>query len=248
MLAYLDALGGRPRTRVLAIPNRGGRFSFAAVMNEAVRQVQGEYVLFLNDDTAVIEPDWLGEMMGHARMPGVGAVGARLHFADGTIQHAGVVHGYHDGLVGHAFRNAPPRDWGYLGFIRVAREYSGVTGACMLTPRRLFEAIGGFDERDFAVAYNDVDYCYRLVEAGYRCVYCAKARLFHFEGKSRGFADDPREIAAFRRKYGRWHDRYYNPNLSLENERFEPAASRPRTRERGPEPIAAPQKRMPPLR
>jgi glycosyltransferase involved in cell wall biosynthesis len=144
------------------------------------------------------------------------------------------VHGYHEGLVGHAFRNNPPYDWGYMGFVRTAREYSGVTAACMLTPRALFEELGGFDEVNFAVAYNDVDYSYRVVNAGRTCVYCSTAELFHFEGKSRGFRDDPQERVNFRRLYGGWQDRWYNPNLSLENERFDPAAIRPQTRRIAP--------------
>ncbi|TWA77106.1 GT2 family glycosyltransferase [Azospirillum brasilense] len=233
-IAYLDSLRSNPRVRVERIPSPGGRFSFANLNNEAVRRCTADYVLFLNNDTKVITPGWLGQMMGYARMPGVGAVGARLYFEDGTIQHAGIVHGYHEGLVGHAFRNNPPHDWGYMGFVRTAREYSGVTAACMLTPRALFEELGGFDEVNFAVAYNDVDYSYRVVRAGRTCVYCSTAELFHFEGKSRGFRDDPQERVNFRRLYGDWHDRWYNPNLSLENERFEPATVRPQTRRTGP--------------
>jgi GT2 family glycosyltransferase/SAM-dependent methyltransferase len=226
-LKYLTDVSARADVRVVRIGNPEGVFSYAALNNTAAAEVDTDFILFLNNDVEVRNPRWLSQMVGHARMPGVGAVGARLYFEDGTIQHAGIVHGYHDGLVGHAFRNKPPYDWGYMGFIRASREYSGVTAACMLTPREVFHKLGGFDGQNFAVAYNDVDYSYRLVEAGYRCVYCAEAELFHFEGKSRGFKDNPREIAAFRRKWGSWQDRWYNRNLSLENECFEPAAVRP---------------------
>ena len=186
-----------------------------------MRAVASEFVLFLNNDTEVVAGRWLSQMMGYARMPGVGAVGAKLRYRDGTVQHAGVVHGYHDGLAGHAFKNMPADDWGYLGYMRVAREYSGVTAACMLTPRALFLELGGLDETEFAVAYNDVDYCYRLGDRGYRSIVCPDAELIHDEGKSRGFDDNPDEVAAFRRRYGRRPEPYYNPNLSLDDERFE---------------------------
>ncbi|WP_324806687.1 glycosyltransferase [Sphingomonas sp. LY29] len=236
---YLETLSENPSCRVVAIPNDKAGFSFARVNNKAVEQCDSEFVLFLNNDTQVITPGWLSQMMGYAQMPDVGAVGARLYFEDGTLQHAGIVHGYHGGLVGHAFRGLPPHNWGYLGFVRSAREYSAVTAACMLTPRALFEEVGGFDEENFAVAYNDVDYCYRLVQHGKTCVYCPTAELWHYEGKSRGFNDNPMERANFRRLYGEWVDRWYNPNLSLENEEFEVRPIRPATISKDPIRIGA---------
>lgn len=226
---YLEAVDGTDNIRVVRIASPPDGFSFAHLNNEAVRQCASDYVLFLNNDTEVISPNWLSQMVGYARMEGVGAVGARLYFEDGTLQHAGIVHGYHEGLVGHAFRGLPPHDWGYLGFVRSSREYSGVTAACLLTPRTLFQELGGFDEENFAVAYNDVDYCYRVVKSGQTCVYCASAELWHYEGKTRGFHDNPVERLNFRRLYGDWHDRWYNPNLSLENERFEIESARPQS-------------------
>ncbi len=229
-LTYLEAIQKDPRIRVVRIGNPTGRFNFAALNNAAVRHSDAEFVLFLNDDTEVISPRWLSQMMGYARMARVGAVGARLYFEDGAIQHAGIVHGYYEGSVGHAFRYLPRHDWGYMGFVRAAREYSGVTAACMLTPRALFQEIGGFDEDNFALAYNDVDYCYRLVKMGRSCIYCPTAELYHFEGKSRGFVDDPQERVNFRRLYGDWYERWYNPNLSLDDERFRLMAVRAATR------------------
>lgn len=228
-LDYLAGLEGMPRIRVVKIANPDSGFSYAYVNNQAVRHTQADYVLFLNNDTSVISPQWLSQMMGYARIDAVGAVGARLYFEDGTIQHAGIVHGYHEGLVGHAFRNKPPYDWGTMGFIRTSREYSGVTAACLLTSRALFQSLGGFDEVNFAVAYNDVDYCYRVVSAGRSCIYCSTAELYHYEGKTRGFNDNPKERVNLRRLWGDWNDRWYNPNLSLENEDFEPSAARPAT-------------------
>jgi O-antigen biosynthesis protein len=216
-LAYLASL---PHT-VLRIANPPGtHFSFARLNNEAVRQVDAEYVLLLNNDTEVRNPAWLSEMAGYAQMEKVGAVGARLFFNDGTVQHAGIVHGFYDGMAGPAFRNAPESDWGYLWYAAVAREYSAVTAACLLTPRALYLEIGGLDEEHFAVAYNDVDYCYRLVDEGWRCVYCPTAELYHHEGKSRGLIDNPHETASFRKRHGNRIDRWYNPNLSLDDEHF----------------------------
>lgn len=241
-LAYLKDLRDHHDVRVAKISSVNGTFSYANLNNQAVlNHCDSDFVLLLNNDTKVISPKWLSQMVGYARMPDVGAVGARLYFEDGTIQHAGIVHGYHGGLVGHAFRNAQPHDWGYMGFIRASREYSGVTAACMLTPRAVFEALGGLDEVNFAVAYNDVDYCYRLVQSGRSCIYCSTAELFHFEGRTRGFVDNPQEQVSFRRLYGNWVDRWYNPNLSLENERFEPAVTRTESRRHRPAPSPAPQ-------
>lgn len=216
-LTYLE----RQPHQVIVIPNPDENFSFAYINNQAVEKLDSEYVLFLNNDTEVIEPRWLSQMMGYAQFPGVGTVGARLHYTDGRIQHAGIVHGYFNGLAGPAFKLNPEWHNGYLSYAAVSRNYSAVTAACLLTPRQLFLDHGGFNETDFAVAYNDVDYCYRLGEAGYRSVFCADARLFHHEGYSRGFSDDPREIAAFKWRYIDKVDPYYNPNLSLDNERFE---------------------------
>jgi len=216
-LDYLASL----QHRILKIHNPMGRFNFAYINNRAAGQVTSEYVLFLNNDTEVRDPKWLSCMMGYAGLPGVGAVGARLLYPDGRIQHAGIVHGYYDGMAGPALKLLPDWHHGYLSYGMVVRNYSAVTAACLLTSRRLFFEQEGFDERRFGVAYNDVDYCYRLVDNGYRCVYVPGAELYHHEGFSRGFKDDPKEVVAFRRKYSNRIDPYYSPNLSLQNERFE---------------------------
>jgi glycosyltransferase involved in cell wall biosynthesis len=205
----------------LRIPNADGQFSFAAINNRAVEQVEADYVLFLNDDTEVVTPEWLSQMVGYLGLPGVAAVGARLLFPDGRIQHAGIVHGYYGGMAGPAFKLLPASNHGYLSYTMVSRNYSAVTAACMLTRRDLFLDMGGFDEQNFSVAYNDVDYCYRLRGAGHRVAYCPTAELIHHEGFSRGFADNPEEPAAFRKKYGAFRDPYYNPNLSLAHEGFD---------------------------
>ena len=214
-LAEVDA-------HVLRIGNNGPSFSYSYLNNRAVEQIDSPYVLFLNDDTQVLEPRWLSRMMGFAQMSGVGAVGARLLFPDHRVQHAGVLqlHGPYRGLPGNAFKFLPDWDQGYLSHAVVTRNYSAVTAACMLTRRRLFLDLGGFNEKEFAVAFNDVDYGYRLVDRGYRCVSCSGAELIHFEGHSHR-EDNPDEEAAFRRKYAGRVDPWYSPNLSLDNERFE---------------------------
>jgi O-antigen biosynthesis protein len=222
-IRYLSALPHR----VQKVANANGSFSFAAINNRAAREVDADYLLFLNNDTEVTEPKWLSRMVGYAQMQGVGAVGARLMLPDGRVQHAGIIHGLHHGLAGHAFKLLPWWDSGYLSYAKVARNYSAVTAACMLTPRKLFLEMGGFDEEHFAVAYNDVDYCYRLVDAGYRCVYCPGAELKHHEGYSRGMVDRQQEVADFRRKYADRTDAYYSGHLSLDNERFEVQPRRP---------------------
>ncbi|MEG4326155.1 glycosyltransferase, partial [Microcoleus sp. herbarium5] len=215
-LEYLKELN----CQVLRIKNPGGKFSFAAINNRAAEQVDSEYVLFLNNDTEVINPRWLSQMVGYAQIAGVGAVGARLLYPDGRIQHAGIIHGLHHGLAGHAFKLMNSENRGYLSQAMVTRNYSAVTAACTITPRQLFLELGGFDEENFAVAYNDADYGYRLLERGYRCVYCPDAELLHKEGTSRGFTDNPQEVAAFRRKYAGKNDSFYSPHLSLEDEYF----------------------------
>ncbi|MEG4585013.1 glycosyltransferase [Microcoleus sp. MOSTC5] len=215
-LEYLKELS----CQVLRIKNPDGKFSFAAINNRAVEQVDSEYVLFLNNDTEVINPRWLSQMVGYAQIPAVGAVGARLLYPDGRIQHAGIIHGLHHGLAGHAFKLMNSENRGYLSQAMVTRNYSAVTAACTITPRQLFLELGGFDEENFAVAYNDADYGYRLLELGYRCVYCPDAELLHKEGTSRGFTDNPQEVAAFRRKYAGKNDSFYSPHLSLEDEYF----------------------------
>jgi glycosyltransferase involved in cell wall biosynthesis len=207
--------------RVLRIPNPPGGFNYAYINNRAVAETSSDFVLFLNNDTEVKEPKWLSRMVGFAQFAGVGAVGARLLYPDGRIQHAGIVHGYYKGMVGPAHKLLPSWHNGYLSYAAVSRNYLAVTAACLLIQKRLFEEIGGFDEKEFGIAYNDIDLCYRLVDKGYRSVYSAGSELVHYEGHSRGFEDKPTEEAAFKRKYGGLVDPYYNRNLTLENEQFD---------------------------
>ena len=207
-----------------APPGPKGGFNFSHKMNWASRRVDGELILLLNDDTEVVNPTWLSSMVGYSRLPGVGVVGALLRFPDGRVQHAGILSGLEGGKCGHTFRFAPPNDRGYCSLISAARNCSGVTAACLLVPRKLYHDVGGFNETEFGVAYNDPDFCYRVYDAGYRIVYTPNAELLHYEGATRGFGDDPDEEAAYLDRYSERRDPYYNANFSTsdENFRFQP--------------------------
>ncbi|MFW8629150.1 glycosyltransferase [Vibrio natriegens] len=205
---------------VFDIKNQSSGFSYAYINNQAVDLVQEELVLFLNNDTEVITSNWLSQMVGYLQIEGVGAVGARLLYPDNTVQHAGVIHNIHHGLPGHSLKLKPHYDGGYMGFAKVLRNYSCVTAACLLMRRKEFNEIGQFDEENFAVAYNDVDLCYRIIESGKRIVYAPTAELYHYEGKSRGFKDNPREEVAFVNKYKNFEEKYYNPNLINSHDTF----------------------------
>jgi O-antigen biosynthesis protein len=206
----------RTRHRVLRYIDRNG-FNFAGIINAAVAAAETEYFVLLNNDTIVISPNWLEEMLGYAVMPGVGAVGAKLLYPDGRIQHAGVILGVH-GLTGHAFQGRVDAESSleYMYFAHVARNYAAVTGACLLTCKSVFNEIGGFDAKNLRVAWNDVDYCLRLYERGWRVVFTPHAALYHLEAQSRGDDKDPAEIQYMLRRWGHIIDTdpFLNPNLS----------------------------------
>ena len=212
VLKYLNSL---EYCKVLRIKSKNGKFSFSYINNEAVKHVEEELVLFLNNDTEVINPKWLSQMVGYMQFKGVGSVGARLLFPNDTIQHAGIIHGLTHGFPMTSGRSLADWNWGYMASTVTSRNFTAVTAACMLTPRKLFEELGGFDDKDFSVAFNDCDYGYRLYDKGYRNVLAPDAKLYHYEGASRGHGDKPIEESAYIRKYRKWKDPYYNPNLAL---------------------------------
>jgi GT2 family glycosyltransferase len=181
--AYLQTIEDKfaeigARIRVLRHP---GEFNFSAMNNRAVREAaRGEYICLLNNDVAPLDGAWLGEMMLHARRPEVGAVGAKLFYPDGAIQHAGVILGVGWGSpADHPFNREPGNSPGYWGRAVVVQDFSAVTAACLVTRRSLYEAVGGLDEEAFAVSYNDVDYCLKLRAAGHLVVWTPFARLLH---------------------------------------------------------------------
>ncbi len=194
----------------------GGPFNFSRIINQAVRQLKDdiEYLLFLNNDTEIITANWVEEMLGWMQSPAIGAVGAKLLYPDNTVQHAGIILGLHEGLPGHAFKTLPETSIGYLSLAKVVRNCSAVTAACMMTRRSCFEEVEGFDEETLSEAYNDVDYCLKLREKGYRIVFTPYAMLYHYEGGSRGKRVPPGNEYSFRKRWGGIRvDPYYNPNL-----------------------------------
>jgi len=231
-VAYLNGLkaaetelGGK--VRVLDHP---GPFNYSRMMNRAAAESRGEYLLQLNNDTAILHPDWLEEMLGHAQRPGVGAVGARLLFPDGRIQHAGVVLGLGDGgPADHVYVRAPHDAPGYFGRAQLAQELSAVTAACMIVRKSLYEAVGGMDEDALKVLYNDVDLCLKIREAGERILWTPFATLLHEGSRSQreGVEHGATDAARLQRgldeamsMYDRWmpqihDDPFHNRNLSL---------------------------------
>lgn len=215
----LRDLSGQARVRVLRHP---GPFNYAEINNAAVREAKGEIIVLLNNDVDVIHADWLRELVSHALRPEVGAVGARLLYADGRVQHGGVVLG--PGLnATHMLRLAERDDAGYGGQLAMTRSFSAVTGACLAMRRAVFEEVGGLDGANFAVAFNDIDLCLRLGEYGYRVVWTPFAELFHLESQSRGKPDTPAKLAREMREVSNlwrlWRhafaaDPFLNPNLN----------------------------------
>jgi GT2 family glycosyltransferase len=210
--ALLDQVVEPPRVELLESP---GPFNWSRINNEAVARSDGEVVLFLNNDVEGISEGWLRAMLEHAQRPGVAAVGARLVYPDGRLQHAGIVVGLF-GKTGHLLQGTPHYDPGYMGMAKLTRNCSAVTGACMMTPRSVFDELGGFEE-SMAVGYSDIDYCLRARDAGYSILYTPIAELLHTESSTRGLHDDSAELALFMQRWGEMvetGDPYFNPNLS----------------------------------
>jgi glycosyltransferase involved in cell wall biosynthesis len=224
-LAYFKELDARANIRVL----RDDRpFNYAALNNAAVAQAQGELVALVNNDIEVITPDWLSEMVSIALQPGVGAVGARLWYPNMTLQHAGVILGV-GGIAAHAHRGMPAGREGYGGRAGLIQSFSAVTAACLVIRKSIYEQVGGFDGVHLQVAFNDVDFCLRVREAGYRNVWTPYAELMHHESATRGKDLSPekrarfeREVAYMRERWGELleNDPAYSPNLMLAREDF----------------------------
>jgi GT2 family glycosyltransferase len=198
-----------------------GPFNFSAINNFAVSQTDSPWLLFLNNDTEVIDAEWLMTMAEHVQRPEVGAVGPRLLYPDDTVQHAGIVMGV-GGIAEHAFRGLPAEAPGVCRQLQATRNYSAVTGACLLTRREVFEEVGGFDEERLPVTFSDVDLCLKMRRAGYRNVYVPFAKLYHHESATRRPAVEPLETEVMQERWADVlaHDPYYNPNLSRERADF----------------------------
>jgi len=207
-----------------------GSFNYSAVNNLGVKNATGDYILLLNNDTEVITSNWMEELLMYAQREDVGAVGAKLLYADRTIQHAGVVLGLGaHRTAGHSHYKIPVQNLGYMGRLCYTQNVSAVTGACLMVKKELFELVGGLEE-SFAISLNDVDFCLKLREKGYLNVWTPFAELYHYESISRGLDDQGekaerynRESEQFRKKWKKVlekGDPYYNPNFSLDRSDF----------------------------
>ncbi|WP_233880364.1 glycosyltransferase family 2 protein [Paraburkholderia flagellata] len=225
-LRYLESIVEDPRIRVL---RDDGPFNYSALNNAAVEHAAGTLVGLVNNDIEVIASDWLSELVALALQPDVGAAGAKLLYADDTVQHAGLVLGI-GGVAGNIGKRFPRAARGYFGRVALTGAFSAVTAACLVVRKAVYQEVGGLNEKDLAVAYNDVDFCLRLGEAGYRNAWSPFAELYHHESATRGHDDDPERRARLEREAGymmrHWGERLgedpcYSPNLSLMRDDFD---------------------------
>lgn len=223
-LGYLREIEQDDRIRV---HRDDGAFNYSRLNNDAARVATGEIIGLLNNDIEPINDDWLSEMVRQMIQPGVGAVGAKLYYENDTLQHGGVIVGL-GGVAGHFDKRLDRESRGYFGRAMLVQNFSAVTAACLLVPKKIFEEVGGLDEVKLAVAFNDVDFCLKIRHAGYRIVWTPYAELYHYESVSRGDDEAPEKKARFNREATvmreRWatdceHDPFYNPNLTLDFER-----------------------------
>lgn len=220
IFSYYKELSENSRIRLLRWKRE---FNYSAINNYGAKKAKGDYLLFLNNDTEVISPDWIEEMLGFCQRPDTGIVGARLYFGNNTVQHAGTVIGI-GGIAGHMFTDMPRERSGYMHKAAIIQDLSAVTAACMMVKRQVFDEVQGFEEQ-LSVAFNDVDFCLRVREKQYLVVYDPYVELYHYESKSRGAEDSKEKVRRFQSEIEfmrcRWEtllkrgDPYYNKNLSL---------------------------------
>jgi GT2 family glycosyltransferase len=224
-LAYMAGLEAAGKVRVLRydLP-----FNYAAINNFAARHARGSLLALVNNDVEVISADWLTEMVSHAVRADIGCVGAKLYYPNDTIQHGGVVCGI-GGVAGHSHKYQPRDEDGYFSRMRIVHNTSAVTAAVLLLRRAVFEQVGGLDEVGLSVAFNDVDLCLKVMQAGYRNLWTPFAELYHHESISRGSDETPEKRERFQCEcavmQARWpgviaRDPYYNPNLTLQREDY----------------------------
>lgn len=203
-------------------------FNYSAINNFGVGHANGDVIGLINNDVEVISPDWLSEMVSHALRPEIGCVGAKLYYSDGTVQHGGVILGI-DGMAGHAHKHFSRFSVGYFGRLNLLSNFSAVTGACLLVRKSIYEYVGGLDEDAFKVSYNDIDFCLKVHEMGYRNLWTPYAELYHHESISRGDEDTPEKQARFQSEVQFMKDKWgekllqdpcYSPNLTLDREDF----------------------------
>jgi GT2 family glycosyltransferase len=225
---YFEELARSGRARVVPYPHP---FNFSAINNFAASEARGEVLCLLNNDVEIISPDWLDELVTHAVRPGIAAVGAKLVYPNETIQHSGVITGLY-GVAGHIHRHQPRYSPGHFGRAQMVQQMTVVTGACLAVRKSVYQELRGLDEENLGVAFNDVDFCLRAIETGYRNIYTPYAELYHHESYTRGSDTTPEKKARLEREiaymYKRWGEKLpsdpcYNPNLSLFSEQFTPA-------------------------
>jgi GT2 family glycosyltransferase len=226
-LAYLEEIARDSRVRVLPWHEE---FNYSQLNNFGVQQAEADFIALLNNDVIVISPDWLEELVSQAMQTGVGAVVPRLLYPDERVQQAGVIlGGGPHGVAEVAHKGLRKEDPGYGDRAVLAQELSAVGAACLVVKREIYLEVGGFDDQHLAVAFNDIDFCLKLKERGYRMIYTPFAELYHLEHASRGFENTTgkqerfsREIDFMKKKWGNklLVDPAYNPNLSLGEELF----------------------------
>ncbi len=216
-LRYLAQIQQRTELRCTVVrrPDAAAPFNYSRLVNAALPHLDTPLVLHLNNDVNALERGWLEEMAGWFTQPDVGVVGAKLIYPDRSLNHTGIIIGPHGGLADTPFAKMDEHAVGLVGHA-VAREVSAVTGACLLTRTELYRRLGGFDEQDFGVAYNDVDYCLRVRAAGHRVLYTPQAKLMHWGSATRGVTFDDAEHIAFVRRYPDYRDPYCSPHWRLD--------------------------------
>lgn len=228
-LDYLRAGQAAGRFKVL---RDDGDFNYSRLNNGAAAQSKADYLLLLNNDTTVLNADWLSQMVAAAAPEDVGAVGAKLFYPNGTIQHGGLVMGLMSSIAGHVHKEEPGEATGYFGSLVCPREVGALTAACLLVRRDFYHAVGGFNETDLPIAFNDVDLCLKLRASGKRLIWTPFAELIHHESISRGTVETvpralqaSREVDYMRRTWGQTlrQDDFYSPNLSRNSFRPGPA-------------------------
>lgn len=221
---YYKKIDGKDKIKVVYFPEK--EFNYSKIINFGVKNSTGDYIIQLNNDTELMTPNWIQEMLGFAQREDVGAVGVELFYPDNTIQHAGIIIGI-GGVAGHVFKNLPKGIHGYFSKDAMIQNLSAVTAACIMTPKSIYYDVDCMDEK-FKVAFNDVDFCLKIREKEKLIVYNPFVQFKHYESKSRGFEDTPEKKARFQTEIDRFHDKwqsvldkgdpYYNINLRLDND------------------------------
>lgn len=225
---YYETIQKNEKVKVILYPETG--FNYSKIINFGVQHSEAEYVMQLNSDTEILTPNWLEKFIGFAQREDVGAVGARLYYEDKSIQHAGIVVGI-GGLAANMLSELPKGVHAYFGKDCLTQNMSAVTGACLFSRRTIYEEVGYMDEEHFKVAFNDVDFCLKIREKGYKIIYHPYIELMHYESKTRGYENTPEKKARFEKESNSFHkkwktvidqgDPYYNPNLSLTTAKYD---------------------------